>query len=130
MPPSATTRPDAMTTILIADEDLGFVTWLGVKLASRGYATVPATSVSAARQLFDELHVSPDLAVVNLELAGAGDLIHLLRRGNRKLKVIAIEDVTPIVRPIKVDATGSRSEADWLVTVERALNLRNATRAL
>ena len=115
--------------VLIIDADLGFVIWLGVTLATSGYATVPAATSSAAQQLIDELRAAPHLAIANLDVAGAVDLIQLLRRGNRGLKVIAIEDATPIARPIAVDAVHTRSEVGWLATVERVLGLRNATGA-
>lgn len=111
-------RHHAGTAVLIADADLGFVTWLGAKLASSGYTTLPATSASAARQLIDQLRVRPDLAVVNLELAGRFELVEALHRANPALQLIAI-----------ADETHTRSEADWLATVERVLDLRKATRA-
>lgn len=115
--------------ILIIDDELGFVAWLGVTLAANGYATLPATSLSAAKQLLEELNAIPDLVVVNLELGGMIELIETLRRANLVLKVIAIEDTTPPARPIEVDGMHSRSEADWLLTVERVLDLRNASGA-
>lgn len=115
--------------ILIIDDELGFVAWLGVTLATNGFATLPATSVSAARQVLDELRVTPDLAVANLEMADTVELIEALRRANSTLKVIAIENVTLPARPLKVDAMHSRSETDWLLIVERVLDLRNASGA-
>jgi DNA-binding response OmpR family regulator len=115
--------------VLIIDDELGFVAWLGVTLAANGYATIPATSLSAAKQLIEELNANPDLAVMNLELAGTIELIETLRRANLALKIIAIEDTTPLARTIEVDGMHSRSEADWLMTVERVLDLRNASGA-
>ena len=115
--------------VLIIDDELGFVAWLGVTLAANGYATIPATSLSIAKQLLDELHAIPDLVVMNLELAGTIELIEALRRANLALKIIAIEDTTPPTRPIEVDGMHPRSEADWLMTVERVLDLRNASGA-
>ena len=116
----------SQAVVLIVDSDLGFVIWLGVTLAANGYATLPAGTSSAAQQLIDELRVSPDLAVVNPELAGIIELIEALRGANRALKLIAIEDATSIAPSIAVDAVHSRSEADWLATVEHVLDLRNA----
>lgn len=113
--------------VLILDDELGFVAWLGVTLAANGYATLPATSLSTAKQVLEELRAVPDLVVMNLELAGMIELLEALRRANRALKVIAIEDTTPPARPIEVDGIHSRSEADWLTTVERVLDLRNAS---
>lgn len=115
--------------VLIIDDELGFVAWLGVTLAANGYATIPATSLSAAKQLLEELHAIPDLVVMNLELAGTIELIEALRRANLALKIIAIEDTTPLARTIEVDGMHPRSEADWLMTVERVLDLRSASGA-
>lgn len=119
----------SQAVVLIVDDDLGFVTWLGVTLSRNGYATVPATRVTAAQRLMDELRVRPDLAIVNLALTSTIELIKALRRANPALKVIAIEDATPIVRRIGVDGTASRAGVGWLETVESALDLRNATGA-
>lgn len=115
--------------VLIVDSDLGFVIWLGVSLAANGYATLPAGTSWAAQQLLDELRVAPDLVVANLGVAGTVELVEALRRANPALKVIAIEDGTPIKRPIAVDAAHFRSEAGWLMIVERVLDLRNPSGA-
>ena len=107
--------------VLIVDDDLGFLTWLGVTLAAKGYATLPATSASAAQKRIEEFRVAPDLAIVNMELGGTTELIEALRRANAALKVIAIEDATPIARRFTVDAAHARSEDNWVATVERVL---------
>ena len=119
----------SQAVVLIVDSDLGFVIWLGVSLAATGYATLPAGTSAAAHQLVDELRVDPDLVIANLDLAGTVELVEALRRVNLALKVIAIENGTPITRPIAVDAVHSRSDANWLVTVERVLELGNANDA-
>lgn len=115
--------------VLIVDNDLGFVIWLGVWLAANRYATLPAGTSWAAQQLLNELRVTPDLVIANLAVAGTVELAESLRLANPALKVIAIEEATPIARPIAVDAVHPRSEAHWLATVERVLDLRNTTGA-
>lgn len=115
--------------VLIVDDELGFVIRLGVTLAENGYSTLPADTASTAQQLIHEVRVTPDLAIVNLELAGTVKMIEALHRANPALKVIAVEDVTPITRPIAVDATHSRAAVDWVATVKRVLDLRNASGA-
>ena len=119
-----------LATVLIVDDNLGFVTWLGATLAANGYPTLPASTSSAAEFLIAErLIATIDLAIVNLELTGSLELVRALRRANRVLKVIAIEDSMSIVRPSEVDAAHSRSKAGWVATVERVLDLRNASGA-
>ena len=113
--------------VLIVDDDLGFVVWLGVSLAAKGYATLPATSASGAQALIAELRVSPDMAMVNLKLAGTIELIKAQHRANPALKVIAIEDFSPSARRIAIDAAhfpiGNRLASDC----ETSAGLRNAT---
>lgn len=112
-------------TILIVDDDLGFVIWVGVTLAMSGYATVPAASVSEAKQLIQQLKVPIDLAIVNLALADMFALIEALRRSDRSMQVIAIENLPGGTHAPKVNAVYSRSEADWPAAVLRVLRLRD-----
>ena len=71
-------------TILVVDDDLGFVVWLGQTLVANGYLTVPATSARQATTLLAELQTATiDLAIVNLALPSATTLIDSLRTGTR-----------------------------------------------
>jgi DNA-binding response OmpR family regulator len=110
-------------TILVVDDDLGFVVWLGQTLVANGYLTVPATSAPQATALLAELQTATiDLAIVNLALPSATTLIDSLRNRHSSLKIIAVLDPIrdPIAR-IDIDASGSRSQFDWLTTVRRVL---------
>lgn len=101
-------------TILIIDNDLGFLMWLGLSLASRGYLTIPATSCQNALRLVDELQPPKiDLLMINQALLGASDLVSVLRNRRASLKVMSIED--------QVRAPQSRSESEWLSTVLKIL---------
>jgi ActR/RegA family two-component response regulator len=101
-------------TILIIDNDLGFLLWLGLSLASRDYLTIPATSCQNALRLVDELQPPTiDLVMINSALPGASGLISVLGSRRGSLKVMSIED--------QVCAPQSRSESEWLSTVLKIL---------
>ena len=82
-------------TILIIDNDLGFLMWLGLSLASRGYLTIPATSCQNALRLVDELQPPTiDLVIIELRIAHSSAPPSkasrmLLRRGRHRPRSIA-----------------------------------------
>ena len=103
-------------TILIVDDDLGFVAWLGHTLAAAGYLTLPLTSAPEALRIIDELELAAiDLAIVNPDLLGMSHLIDTLRSRQGVLPVIATE---PSIRDA-VDLNTARAE--WIGKVRRAL---------
>jgi hypothetical protein len=97
-------------TILIIDDDLGFIIWLGLALVSRGYLTIPASSCRNALRLVDELQLPTiDLIMINPGLPGASDVISVLRGRSGSLKVMSIED--------QFRSPQSRSHLEWLSTL-------------
>src|SRR2546426_3823765 len=101
-------------TILIIDNDAGFLMWLGLDLASRGYRTIPASSCRNALRLVEKLQPATiDLVIINPTLPGASDAIRELRSRRGSLQVISIEDQ---VRPPE-----SRSQSEWLSTLRKTL---------
>ncbi len=79
-----------METVLIVDNDLGFVFWLGKTLNAAGYEALPAKDAADASALLGELDKTPDLLIVNPALPRIDSLIDRLRRTHKQLKVIAI----------------------------------------
>ena len=80
-----------MKVILIVDNDLGFIFWLGVALIEAGYRAWPACSTSEAisvvgRKSLGRLH----LLIVNASLPGVSKLIARLRRLQPRLNVMAL----------------------------------------
>jgi ActR/RegA family two-component response regulator len=103
-------------TILIVDDDLGFVMWLGHTLAAAGYMTLPVTSAEATLRVMAELEVAViDLAIVNPATLGMSHLIDTLRSRQGYLRVIATEPSRH--RAIDLDA----AEGDWIAKVRRVL---------
>ena len=81
----------ATKNILIVDNDLGFIFWLGAALVGAGYRPWPACSLSDAisvanRKPLSRLH----LLVVNASLPGVSKLIAHFRRTQAHLRVIAL----------------------------------------
>jgi hypothetical protein len=76
--------------VLIFDNDLGFIFWLGGIIIAANYQPWPACSLSDASELVEEAAVPIDLLIVNPSLPGVSELIALLRRSQKKLKVIAL----------------------------------------
>jgi response regulator RpfG family c-di-GMP phosphodiesterase len=87
--------------VLILDDDLGFVFWLGHLLDATGYSALPAKSVPDAALLLLQLDAKIDLVVINLALAGAIDFLAALHRSQRDIRVVGILDDP-------VEATGLR----------------------
>jgi DNA-binding NtrC family response regulator len=103
-------------TILIVDDDLGFVMWLGHTLATAGYLTIPLTSAQESLRIIAELDLTAiDLAIVNPAMPGTSHLIDTLRRRQEYLQVIATE---PSSRGV-IDL--SAAEEEWIAKVRRVL---------
>ena len=118
---------DSPTAILIVDDDLGFLVWLGLTLSAGGFVTVPATTSSQAEQLIAELGIRTNLAIVNLALPGMSDLTRGLKRRDASLKVISIQSASGPTLTIKTDASHSRSKQGWLTLVRKVLGMEKAT---
>jgi CheY-like chemotaxis protein len=92
-----------MKNVLIVDNDLGFVYWLGEVLIDAGYQPWPACSVSDAITVVGRKPAIPlDLLIVNPSVRGASRLIDSYRRTQAQLKVMALgahdEKVLPGVK--------------------------------
>ena len=79
-----------MKNILIVENDLGFIFWLGGALMAADYRPWPAGGVSEANALTGKTAIAIDLLIVNPSLPGVSKLIAVLRRSQAKLKVIAL----------------------------------------
>jgi hypothetical protein len=79
--------------ILIVDNDLGFVFWLGQALDAVGYDTLPAKGVTEAVALLAELKVEVDVLILRSALRGAEEFAADLRYNqNGHLKTIALTE--------------------------------------
>jgi hypothetical protein len=112
--------------VLIVDEDLGFVWWLGQIFSQAGCQVVPTLSSDQTASLASDLNLKVDLFVVNPELSGVNELIQALS-STRCPKVVAIRNHDSNVSvAVPAHATierpsgwGPVSEKEWLGCVRR-----------
>jgi len=108
-----------LQTLLVVDDDLAFVFWLGFGLDARGLETIPAKNATAARALLGRIEYPLKVAIVNAALPGTARLVKDLRRHQPDLKVISLGSSlealrgadAALERPADLDET-ARSE--WL----------------
>ncbi|HUA21965.1 MAG TPA: hypothetical protein VMU80_09555 [Bryobacteraceae bacterium] len=80
----------AAPTVLIVDDDLAFLWWLGEVFAEAGYQAAPALHCRQALLLSKRLKLDVDLLVVNPNLTGAARMLEVLALENPGLPVILI----------------------------------------
>jgi hypothetical protein len=116
-----------LKTVLINDNDLGFVFWLGRLLDAAAYSALPAKSVPDAALLVMQFGFTIDVLAINPALTGARDFIAALHRSQKDVRVIGIlDDPHQVVhipglnvvrrKPTVFDET---AEAGWLECIER-----------
>ncbi|HTR34450.1 MAG TPA: hypothetical protein VMH80_01015 [Bryobacteraceae bacterium] len=78
-------------TVLIVDDDLAFLWWLGEVFAEAGFRAAPSLECRQALALLDQLGLELDLLVLNPRLAGATRMREILAREHPSLRVILIQ---------------------------------------
>jgi DNA-binding response OmpR family regulator len=94
-------------TVLILDQDLGFVFWLGEIFHEAGCRVVPALDSEHAISITETFTLTIDVAVMNPTLPGVAAVLSALARRGRAAKVVAIRDE-------KIDAVGT-TQADFVL---------------
>jgi hypothetical protein len=116
-------EPSGAHTLLIVDNDVGFLWWLGEIFTEAGYRAVPALNCSQALAAVKKFQLQIDLLVVNPALTGVARLATSLERLNRDIKIVVIrEGPIGLKYPgFRYDATLTRpsgwepiSRTDWL----------------
>jgi hypothetical protein len=79
-----------MKNILLVENDLGFIFWLGGALVAGDYQPWPACDISDATELIEKAGVPIDLLIIDPSLPGVSKLVAFLRRSQPDLKVIAL----------------------------------------
>jgi hypothetical protein len=107
--------------VLIIDNDLAFVFWLGEILASAGYEPYPAQDVPQARQLLSNLPGPPALVIVNTCFPGAAAFLRAVRQSIGGLQAIGISDPSsdPSSVPSSVPSSGGGEFSESIQTVPR-----------
>jgi hypothetical protein len=119
----------ASQSVLIVDNDLGFVFWLGELLAEAGYPAVPALDCQQAVSHLKQFNVTVSVAIVNPGLEGVSRLLQTLGRANRHLRIVVVPDPgrhAPSGIPAyavleKPSGWESLSRQEWLRKIKKAL---------
>jgi hypothetical protein len=85
-------------TILIADEDVGFLWWLGELFNELGYRSIPSLSSHQALSLLRRSGRQPELLLINPRMRSASRLIRTLSH-IRPLKIVFIQGPEPYEIP-------------------------------
>lgn len=118
-----------LKTVLIVDEDLGFVFWLGHLLNDAGYQVWPARNGEDAAALMEELGAELDLLIINPNLRGAAGFLET-QRNNRYFRTIALERREEWVRPLagidlalaKPPHPDELSGLEWITAIRNLLS--------
>lgn len=118
-------------TILIIDEDLGFLMYLGGVLCKAGYQAWPARNRREAQRLVEELGIDVDLVIAPSGMH-TRTLTDALRHHGKAPKLIATEEairtgrlrracgVAPVIRkPLPEEAI---QEAEWVEAIRAVLD--------
>jgi two-component SAPR family response regulator len=117
-------------TILVVDNDLGFVFWLGQILDLAGYEAYPAKSAHDATLFMAQFRPLVNLLIINSALDGAADFVAGLRQAQPEAKIMAISgagESEPYELPgtdavyEKMDWVDQSAKNMWVERVERTL---------
>jgi DNA-binding response OmpR family regulator len=118
-----------LKTVLIVDEDLGFVFWLGHLLNSAGYQVWPARNGEDAAALMEELGAELDLLIIDPNLRGAAAFLET-QRNSRDFHTIALERRQEWVGPLagidialaKPPHPDELSGLEWITAIRNLLS--------
>ena len=121
-------EPPGAPTILIADEDVGLVWWLGELLSELGYRSLPALSSADALSLLDKTGRQVDLLIVSPYLKGISRVIEALSIPG-PLRLIFIEgpggdkgsNLEPLAVLERPSGWGPISRGEWRQKLQRLL---------
>jgi hypothetical protein len=80
-------------TVLIVDQDLGFVWWLGEILHSGGCTVVPALNCQQAITLMKELRLNLDLIIVDPILRDVPSMIETITATRHEVKIVEVRPI-------------------------------------
>ena len=111
-------KTESDKVVLIVDDDLGFVMWLGQVLSQAGMLPFPAKNGEEGLSRIRDLHLTPDLAIVNPLVKNAAKLIRFLEP---KTTVLTLDVPVPGSRGLmKRFGSEEPSAEKWIAKVKRA----------
>lgn len=115
--------------VLVVDEDLGFVCWLGRLLADAGYSSLPALSCPEALSRVRLLGIKPDAVIADPALPNFHRMIQTLARAHAHMRLIAVrspgQNIPPNLHPsVTLDRPLAEPEStsEWLRRIEQAFH--------
>jgi DNA-binding response OmpR family regulator len=88
--PERHARWSVVATIVILDDDLGFLFWLGQALSAPQCRALPAVTVAEAAALIDHFKLEVNLLIMNPAIPGAVEFSHALRKQQKQLRVATL----------------------------------------
>jgi DNA-binding NtrC family response regulator len=122
-------EPVGTPVILVVDEDVGFLWWLGELFHEAGFRSIPALNCQQALALSRTVPGGVDLLVINPALKGVSGLIQSLT-GAHPPKIVLIEEAGAAPIPgVQALATLERpsgpepvSRAEWRQKIAKILS--------
>jgi len=119
-------EPPGTLTLLIVDNDVGFLWWLGELLTEAGYSAIPALNCNQAIAAIKKFALKVNLLLVNPALTGVVGFVRSLEASQTHLRIILIQEsssgASGLASPgFRYDATLTRPSGwepitrdDWL----------------
>jgi hypothetical protein len=113
-------------TVLIVDDDLGFVWWLGDIFNEAGCRALPALDCGGAVVVAKRLGVEPDVIILNPSLPGVSQMLETYLLANPHVKIVTIGPPANALGPsIQLHAILERpSPSDLIVRTDWLEQLR------
>ena len=115
--------------VLVVDQDLGFVFWLGRLLADAGYSSLPALSCPEALSRVRMLGIKPDAVIADPALPNFHRMLQTLKHANGDMRLIAVRtpgyNIPPDLHPgatVDRPLAEPESTSDWLLRIEQAFH--------
>ena len=112
-------KTESAKVVLIVDDDLGFVMWLGQVLSQAGMLPFPAKNGEEGLSRIRDLHLTPDLAIVNPTVKNGTKLIRFLEP---RTTVLILDVPVPGSRGVMKRFDSEEPSAEkWVAKVKRAV---------
>ena len=127
-PKKMAVRAPAALTVLIIDDDLGFVLWLGELFTEARCRALPALSCQEAVARIEQLGIEPDFIVLNPHLPGVSEMLQRYIQALRHFKIVTIAP-PPVLSVLtsahamleRPSANQPISRREWLAKVRKLL---------
>lgn len=123
------TKLPSARSVLIVDEDLGFLSWLSDLFTEAGYQAIPALNSRQAVSITKKFSIAIDIIAIHDSLPGASGVLEKLNRPDRPLRIVAILD-PGVEGPPAITAHATLERPSGLESVSRPAWLKKILSAL